>query len=73
MSAHALLNLLNKLRKGDKMRGLQSIFSLFRNEFNKFYNTGARMLDSIFRYDIKIILQCYFWRENVRVLPYEWR
>ena len=27
MSAHVLLNLLNKLRKRDKMRGLQSIFS----------------------------------------------
>ena len=29
------------------MRGLSSILSLFRNEFNKFNNTGARMLDSI--------------------------
>ena len=34
MSAHVLLNLLNKLRKRDKMRGLSSILSLFRNEFN---------------------------------------
>ena len=32
MSAHVLLNLLNKLRKRDKMRGLPSILSLFRNE-----------------------------------------
>ena len=47
MSAHVLLNLLNELRKRDKMRGLPSISSLFRNEFNKFNNTGARMLDSI--------------------------
>ena len=31
MSAHVLLNLLNKLRKIDKMRGLPSILSLFRN------------------------------------------
>ena len=30
------------------MRGLSSILSLFRNEFNKFNNTGARMLDSIY-------------------------
>ena len=30
-----LLNLLNKLRKRDKMQGLSSIFFLFRNEFNK--------------------------------------
>ena len=31
-----------------KMRGLPSILSLFRNEFNKFNNTRARMLDSIY-------------------------
>ena len=41
MSAHVLLNLLNKLRNGDKMRGLPSILSLLRNEFNKFNNTRA--------------------------------
>ena len=29
MSAHVLLNLLNKLGKRDKMRGLQSILSFF--------------------------------------------
>ena len=29
MSAHVLLNLLNKLRKRDKMRGLPSILFLF--------------------------------------------
>ena len=48
MSAHVLLNLLNKLGKRDKMRGLPSILSLFRNKFNKFNNTRARMLDSIY-------------------------
>ena len=48
MSAHVLLNLLNELRKRDKMRGLPSILSLFRNKFNEFNNTGARMLDSIY-------------------------
>ena len=31
-----LLNLLNDLRKRDKMRGLPSILPIFRNEFNKF-------------------------------------
>ena len=46
MSAHVLLNLLNKLGKRDKMRGL-------RNEFNKFNNTGARMLDSIYHMTLK--------------------
>ena len=34
MSAHVLLNLLNELRKRDKMRG-------YLNELNKFNNTGA--------------------------------
>ena len=48
MSGHVLLNLLNELRKRDKMQGLPSILSLFRNEFNKFNNTRARMLDSIY-------------------------
>ena len=48
MSAHVLLNLLNKLRKSDKMRGLPNILLLFCNEFNKFNKTEARMLDSIY-------------------------
>ena len=45
MIAHVLLNLLNELMKKDKMRGLPSILLLFCNEFNKFNNTGARILD----------------------------
>ena len=53
MSAHVLLNSLYKLRKRDKMRGLPSILSLFRDKFNKFNNTGAPMLDSI-SHEIKI-------------------
>ena len=48
MSAHVLLNLLNELEKRYKMRGWTSILFLFRNEFNKFNNTRARMLDSIY-------------------------
>ena len=43
MCAHVLLNLLNELRKRDKMRGLSIILSLFRNESNTFNNTRARM------------------------------
>ena len=34
MSAHVLLNLLNELRKRDKMRCLLNILSLFRTDFN---------------------------------------
>ena len=48
MSARVLLNLLNELRKRDRLRGLPSILSLFRNKFNKFNNTSAQMLDSIY-------------------------
>ena len=55
MSAHVLLNLLNELGKRDKMRGLLSILSLFRNEFNKFNNTRARMLDSIYHMTLRLI------------------
>ena len=66
MSAHVLLNLLNKLGKRDKMRGLPSILSLFRNEFNKFNNTRARMLDSI--YHMTNILKFHFWSKNVIIL-----
>ena len=47
MSAHVLLNILNELGKRDKMRGLPSILTLFRNEFNQINNT-RRMLDSIY-------------------------
>ena len=42
------LNLLNELRKRDKMRGFPSILSLFRKKFNKFNNTGAQWLDPLF-------------------------
>ena len=55
MSAHVLLNLLNELGKRDKMRGLPSILSLFRNEFNKFNNTRARMLDSIYHMTLRYL------------------
>ena len=41
MSAHILMNLLNELRKSDKMQGLSSILLLFCNMFNKFHKTGA--------------------------------
>ena len=43
MSAHVVLNLLNELGKRGKLPGFPSISSLFRDESNKFNNTGARM------------------------------
>ena len=45
MSVHVLLNLLNEFRKRDKMRGL----------FNKFNNTRARMLDSIYHMPLRLL------------------
>ena len=50
MSAHALLSLLN----------------VFRYEFNKFNNTRAWMLDSI--YHMTKTLKFDFWRKNVIIL-----
>ena len=66
MGAHVLLNLLNGLGKRDKIRGLPSILSLFRNEFNKFNNTRVRMLDSINH--MTNTLKSHFWRKNVIIL-----
>ena len=54
MSVHGLLNLLNELGKRDEMRGLPSILSLFRNEFDKFNKSWARMLDSIYHMTSKL-------------------
>ena len=66
MSAHVLLNLLNKLGKRDKMRGLPSILFLFCNGFNKFNNTRAQMLDSI--YHMTNTLKSHFWPKNIMIL-----
>ena len=55
MSAHVLLNLLNQLRKKDKMRGLPSILSFFHNEFNEFNDTRVRMFDSIYHMTLRLI------------------
>ena len=45
------------------MRGLPSILSLFRNEFNKINNTRARMLDSIYH-----IEDIYFFEVNTKYI-----
>ena len=63
MSAHVLLILLIlllKFGKRDKMLGLPSILSLFRNEFNKFNNTNTFFLS----YD-----KSHFWHEKVDISP----
>ena len=66
MSAHVLFNFLNKLGKRDKMQGLPSIVSLYRNEFNKFNNARARMLDSIDH--VTDYLKSNFLRRKVIIL-----
>ena len=48
------------------MRGLPSILSLFRNEIDKFNNTRAQMLDSI--YHMINTLKSRFWRKNVMIV-----
>ena len=48
------------------MRGLPSILSLFCNEFFKFNNAKARMLDSI--YHMTKTLKSHFCRKNVIIL-----
>ena len=64
MSALVLLNSLNELGKVGKPR----ILSHFRNEFNKFNNTRARMLDSCLSYDINITLKSHFCSKNVIIM-----
>ena len=65
ISVLVLLNLLNELRKSNKLRGLPSILLLFRNEFNKFNNIEARMLDSIYHMTLKLLKYHNF--ENVYI------
>ena len=50
------------------MRGLPSILSLFRNEFNKFNYTGARMLDTIYHMTSKL-LKIAFLALKGKILP----
>ena len=57
--AHVLLNLSNELGQGDKIRGLPSILSLFRNEFNKFNKKISTNVRFYLSYDIKITLKSH--------------
>ena len=55
---------LNQLGKSDKRRGLQSILSLFHKELNKFNNTEALMLDSIYHTTLKLLKNHIFGRKT---------
>ena len=61
--AHVVLNLLNKVWKSNKIceacQAMASILSLFPKEFNKFNNTGAGMLDSIYQMIMTFKNFCY--------------
>ena len=59
MIGHVLLNLLNSLRKSDKCLASLAFYH-FRNEFNKFNNKGAQMLDSIYHMTLKPLLNHVF-------------
>ena len=55
MSAHVLLNLLSELGKEIKCEACRAFYLFFRNEFNKFNKTRARMLDSIYHMTLRIL------------------
>ena len=46
---------LNMLGKSDKIQGLPSNLSLFRKMLNKFDNTRARVLDSIYYMTLRLL------------------
>ena len=53
------------------MRGLPSILSLLHNEFNKFNNTGVRMLDSVNHMTLKLIKnRISDMKTSVKLLPF---
>ena len=51
-----ILKLSNELSKRDGIRGLARILSLIRDKLNKFNNTGARLLGSIYCKTLKLLL-----------------
>ena len=68
MTAHVFIELIKRGgKRRDKMRGLPTILSLFRNKFNKFNNTGAGMFDSFYHMTLKLLL---INTKNAKILPY---
>ena len=64
-----MIEFIKPVEKICRMLGKPHILSLFPNSFNKFNNTGARILDYIYHMTLNNF-ETYFRRENVRVLPY---
>ena len=48
------------------MQGLQSILLLFPNEFYKFNDTGAQMLDSFYRIALNLLKNHFFSMKKLR-------
>ena len=69
MSVYVLLNFLNELRTSDKMRGLLSILSPFRNKYNEFNNREVRTLDSIYHITQNLLKNQIFGVKTSRFLP----
>ena len=69
MSAHVLLNLLNELRKSDKMLGLQSLLSLFHNNFNKLNKTKSTNVRFYLSHDNKLLKNCFFSACKCQIAP----
>ena len=67
MSDH-VVEFIKRVGENDKMRVLPSNLSRFRNEVNKFSNTGARMLVSIYHMALES-LKTHLESKNVRILP----
>ena len=55
MSAHVLLNLLNELVEKKKCEACRAFYFFFRNEFNTFNNTRARLLVSIYHMTLRFL------------------
>ena len=55
LSTHVFLNLLNELSKRDKKQGYAKHFNVFCETFNKFDNTRAQLLDTIYHMTLKLL------------------
>ena len=60
----SFIEIIQHLGKRDKMRGVPSILSLLRNEFDNINNTRAGMLDYIYHYEIYITLKSDLCRKK---------
>ena len=50
------IEVIKRAVKRDEMRGLPRVLSLIRDKLNKFNNTGAQLLGSIYCMSLKLLL-----------------